>query len=82
MTATLVANADMGNYSSFLGGSEILPNGNLAFTSGGLVLAGGAPFGQSIQVLPNGTRIYVQQMNIFEYRSYFESTLYSADILD
>jgi arylsulfate sulfotransferase len=81
MTATLVVNADMGNYSSFLGSSEILPNGNLAFTSGGLVL-GVSPAGQSIEVLPNGTMIYVQQMSIFEYRSYFESTLYSADLLD
>ena len=37
MTATLVVNADMGNYSGFLGSSEMLSNGNLAFTSGGLV---------------------------------------------
>ena len=37
MTATLVVNADMGNYSGFLGSSQMLPNGNLAFTSGGLV---------------------------------------------
>ena len=81
MTATLKVNADMGNYSSFLGSSELLSNGNLAFTSGGLVV-GGKPFGQSIEVLPDGTRIYAQQMNIFEYRSYFESTLYSAEILD
>jgi arylsulfate sulfotransferase len=81
MTATLVVNADMGNYSSFLGSSEILPNGNLAFTSGGIV-QGSKFLGQSIEVLPNGTRIYVQQMNIFEYRSYFESTLYSAGILN
>ena len=36
MTATLVVNADMGNYSHFLGSSELLSNGNLAFTSGGL----------------------------------------------
>ncbi len=62
MTATLVVNADMGNYSDFLGSSELLPNGNLAFTSGGLVLKG-EPAGQSIEVLPNGTRIYVQQMS-------------------
>jgi hypothetical protein len=81
MTATLVVNADMGNYSSFLGGSEMLPNGNLAFTSGGLTLNGN-PAGQSIQVLPDGTRVYVQQMSEYEYRSYFESTLYSADLLD
>ncbi len=81
MTATLVVNADMGNYSNFLGSSELLPNGNLAFTSGGLLL-NGQPAGQSIEVLPNGTKIYVQQMSIYEYRSYFESTLYSADLLD
>ena len=81
MTATLVVNADMGNYSSFLGSSELLSNGNLAFTSGGLGSTSD-PAGQSIEVLPNGTRVYVQQMNEFEYRSYFESTLYSADLLD
>ena len=38
--------------------------------------------GQSIEVLQNGTRIYVLQMNQFEYRSYFESTLYSASLLN
>ena len=81
MTATLVVNADMGNYSDFLGSSETLPNGNLAFTSGGLSTSHN-PAGQSIEVLPNGTRIYVQQMSEFEYRSYFESTLYSAGLLD
>ena len=59
----------------------MLPNGNLAFTSGGLVPSNN-PAGQSIEVLPDGTRVYVQQMSEFEYRSYFESTLYSADILD
>ncbi len=72
MTATLVVNADMGNYSNFLGSSELLPNGNLAFTSGGFLL-NGEPTGQSIEVLPNGTRVYVQQMSIYEYRSYFEN---------
>ena len=81
MTATPVVNADLGNYSAALGSAQVLPNGNLAFTSGGLVSGGGAA-GQSIEVLPNGTRVYVQQMNEFEYRSYFESTLYSAGLLD
>ena len=81
MTATLAVNADMGNYSSFLGSSEMLSNGNLAFTSGGFVSNTG-PAGQSIEVLSNGTRIYVQQMSEFEYRSYFERTLYTADLLD
>jgi hypothetical protein len=80
-TATLVVNADMGNYSAFLGSAQMLPNGNLAFTSGGLG-SGSNPTGQSIEVLPNGTRVYVIQMNKYEYRSYFESTLYDADLLD
>ena len=81
MTATLVVNADVGNYSEFLGSAELLSNGNLAFTSGGLVVNGN-PAGQSIEVLPDGTRIYVLQMTGNEYRSYFENTLYSADLLD
>jgi arylsulfate sulfotransferase len=81
MTATLVVNAEMGNYSSFLGSSELLSNGDLAFTSGGLVLDRHTA-GQSIEVLPDGTIIYVLQMSGSEYRSYFESTLYSADLLD
>ena len=34
MTATLVVNADLGNYSSALGSAQMLPNGNLDFTSG------------------------------------------------
>ena len=61
MQATLVVNADLGNYSAALGSAQMLPNGNLAFTSGVL---GSAPncFGQSIEVLPNGTKTYVQQM--------------------
>ncbi len=80
MTATLVLNADMGNYSDFLGSSQLLSDGNLAFTSGNL--STGTPGGESIEVLPNGTRIYVMQMSEFEYRSYFESTLYSAGLLD
>jgi hypothetical protein len=81
MTATLVVDADMGNYSDFLGSSERLANGNLAFTSGNLSTSR-KPGGQSIEVLPNGTRVYVLQMSEFEYRSYFESTLYSANLLD
>ncbi len=80
-TATLAVDADLGNYSFFLGSSEMLPNGNLAFTSGGLG-AGTNTAGQSIEVLPNGSIVYVQQMSEYEYRSYFESSLYSADLLD
>ena len=43
-----------------------------------------AIFGQSIEVLPDGTKTYVQQMTGLEYRSYFMSTLYGtpANLLD
>jgi hypothetical protein len=76
MTATLVVNSDLGNYSAALGSAQLLPSGDLAFTSGLLGSASG-PTGQSIEVLPNGTKTYVQQMTgLFEYRAYFMSSLY------
>jgi hypothetical protein len=59
----------------------MLSNGDLAFTSGGLEGPKG-PYGQTIEVLPNGTRIYVQQESENEYRSYFENSLYTASLLD
>src|SRR5262249_47851404 len=79
MTATLVVNADLGNYSDAYGSAQLLPNGNLQFTSGRLNNSG-----QTIEVPPNGTKTFVQQMTGNEYRSYFMSPLYSspADILD
>ena len=55
MTATLVVNADLGNYSAFLGGAQTLPNGNLAFTSGGCVIQG-RPAAAVDRGVPNGTR--------------------------
>ena len=80
MTATLVVNADMGNYSDFLGARSCFQRQPGLHVRGSL--AEQEPAGQSIEVLPNGTRVYVQQMSEFEYRSYFESTLYGADLLD
>ncbi len=78
MTATLVVNADLGNYSPFLGAAQVLPNGSLDFTSGGQSSSSGA-FGQSIEVLPDGTQTYVLTMGgQNEYRSYFYSNLYGS----
>ncbi len=77
MTATLVVNADLGGYSFALGSAQMLPNGNLAFTSGTL----GTPpnyIGQTIEVLPDGTQTFVQQMPGLEYRSYIMSSLYGT----
>ena len=68
--ATLVVNADLGNYASYTGGAQMLPSGNLNFDS---------PLAeQTIEVLPNGSKSYVLKMNMpgVQYRSYTYSSLY------
>src|SRR6266566_163186 len=77
MTATLVLNADLGNYSNAFGAAERLSNGDYSFTSG---RPGQAPnlFGQSIEVSPNGTKVYVLQANRQEFRSFRVRTLYEG----
>src|SRR5262249_18263773 len=76
MTATLVLNADMGNYSDRVGSAQALANENYSFTSGA---QGSPPFiGQSIEVLPDGTKTYVLQAGRGLYRSYRTRTLYEG----
>jgi arylsulfate sulfotransferase len=77
MTATPVLNADLGNYSNALGAAQRLSNGDYSFTSG---RQGQPPnlFGQSIEVSPNGTKVFVLQANKPEYRSYRLRTLYEG----
>jgi hypothetical protein len=80
MTATLVVNVDLGNYSDRLGSAQVLANGNYTFTSG----AQGTPghfIGQSIEVLPDGTKTYVLQVGTALYRSFRVSTLYEGTAL-
>jgi hypothetical protein len=77
-TATPVLNADLGSYSPAIGAAQKLPNGNYVFTSG---FQGTPPsFGQSIEVLPDGTKTYVLEMNSLEYRSYRLSGLYGQTV--
>jgi hypothetical protein len=84
MTATPVLNADLGNYSFRLGSAQRLSNGNYSFMSGS---QGQVPppnqFGQTIEVLPDGTPSYVLQYAKPEYRSYRVRTLYegTGDVL-
>jgi hypothetical protein len=81
MQATLLENIDLGNYSLALGSAQKLPNGNYVFTSGfqeGFV----SPFGQSIEVLPDGTATYVLQVASLEYRSFQVSDLSNDPALD
>jgi hypothetical protein len=77
MTATLLFNADLGNSSDALGEAQRLSNGNFSFTSG---FQGEPPnqFGQTIEVLPDGTKSYVLEVNLIEYRSYRIRTLYEG----
>lgn len=76
--ATLVLNADLGNFSSALGAAQRLPNGNFVFTSG-LVDQGSGAFGQSIEVLPNGTIAYIIEKMGYEYRSFRVGSLYGGE---
>src|SRR5262249_21516416 len=76
MTATLVLNADMGTYSDRVGSAERLSNGNYSFTSGAI---GNPPFvGQSVEVLPDGSKTYVLQVGRGLYRSYRTRSLYEG----
>src|SRR5262245_22919874 len=77
MTATPVLNADLGNSSDALGAAQRLSNGSFSFTSG---FQGQPPnqFGQTIEVLPDGTKAYVLEVNRIEYRSYRMRTLYEG----
>jgi len=75
MTATPLLNVDLGNYSDALGSAETLPNGNFVFTSG-FQGTPEAPFGQSIEVLPDGSKVYVLEGAAREYRSYRMKDLY------
>src|SRR5262249_39693723 len=82
MTATLVLNADLGEYSDRFGSAQRLSNGNYSFTSG--ALGPGLPptqFGRVIEVLPDGTKTYVLQtdpVGVLVYRSYRTRTLYEG----
>jgi hypothetical protein len=73
MTATLLVNLDLGNISPELGTAERLPGGNYIFDSGS---QGGGLFGQSIEMLPDGTKVYVQEVAARDYRSFRMSSLY------
>ncbi len=75
MTATLVVNLDVGNYSAELGTADRMPNGNYVFDSGS---QGGGLFGQSIEMLPDGTTVYVQEVADSDYRSFRMSSLYQG----
>jgi hypothetical protein len=78
MQATLVENADLGNYSFALGSAQKLPNGNYVFDSGIQQDSNGNFIGQTIEVLPDGTQAWVLQAPGDVYRSYRVNGLYNG----
>ncbi|HJT33048.1 MAG TPA: aryl-sulfate sulfotransferase [Pirellulales bacterium] len=77
MTATLVVNVDVGSYSDHFGAGQRLSNGDYLFTSGA---QGTAPklISQSIEVQPDGTKVFVLQANRPEFRTFRMQTLYEG----
>jgi hypothetical protein len=77
MTATLVFNADLDNYSDALGWAQRLSNGDYSFDSG---RQGVAPhqIAQTIEVQPDGSKVYVLQVSTPVYRTFRIATLYDG----
>jgi arylsulfate sulfotransferase len=78
MTATLVVNPDLGAYAGALGAAQRLSNGNYSFTLGTMGAEPPVPPAHTIEVTPNGTKLYDLQVNKGEYRSYRTRTLYEG----
>src|SRR6267378_3031806 len=78
MTATLVVNADLGSYSGALGAAQRLSNGNYSFTLGTNGPEPLLPPAHTIEVSPDGTKVYDLKVNKPEYRSFRMRTLYEG----
>jgi arylsulfate sulfotransferase len=74
--ATLVVNADLGDYSAALGSAQLLPNGNCHFNLGLLPGANGTT-SRSVEVNWAGTIVYEIQPATPVYRSFRVPTLYA-----
>jgi hypothetical protein len=79
MTATLVVNADLGSHSGALGAAERLSNGDYSFTLGtnGPVPPLRPP-AHTVEVRPDGTKVYDLAANTPEYRTFRMRTLYEG----
>jgi hypothetical protein len=80
MTATLVVNADLGSWAGALGSAQRLSNGDYSFTMGEIGPEPPPPHppAQTIEVSPDGTRVYDLKDSQMEYRSYRVRTLYEG----
>ncbi|MCA9940973.1 MAG: aryl-sulfate sulfotransferase [Anaerolineales bacterium] len=76
MTASLVLNADLGNYSFALGSAEKLSNGNYHFNSG-IQPVGTYLISTAQEVSPDGTTNYSLLLELGAYRSFRMVNMYS-----
>jgi arylsulfate sulfotransferase len=85
MIATLVTNADLGVYASFLGSAQKLANGNYHFLSGGIAGAAPSPIpgfpsglSQSTETNPEGEIVYtLEASHDTTYRSFRMKSMYA-----
>lgn len=73
-TARPVVNTMAGTFSFALGSAQLLPSGNYLFNSGWYL--GTIPFGQVIEVDPNGRILFDMRLPRYLYRSYRWKSLY------
>jgi hypothetical protein len=78
MTATLVVNADLGSYAGALGAAERLSNGNYSFTLGTNGPEPIRPPARTVEVNPDGTKVYELRASTPEYRTFRVRTLYEG----
>jgi hypothetical protein len=71
-TATLVLNADLGDYSVAVGSAQRLANGDFHFNLGFLT----GPSARAVEVDPAGNIVYKLNIGELEYRSFRTSSLY------
>jgi arylsulfate sulfotransferase len=78
-TATLVLNADLGVYASYLGGAQRLANGNFSFDAGGM-RDGGNSKARVIEVTPEGKVVYaIESIGEPMYRAHRVADLYTPN---
>jgi hypothetical protein len=78
MTATLVVNADLGSYAGALGAAQRLSNGDYSFTLGTNGPEPPRPPAHTVEVSPDGAKVYDLMANTPEYRAFRVRTLYEG----
>ena len=78
MTATLVVNADLGSYAGALGAAQRLSNGDYSFNLGTNGPEPLRPPEHTVEVSPDGTKVYDLMANAPEYRTFRVRTHYEG----